>query len=464
MIFSNDFRITEATDYAGLIFKNQLGAEILNMNEDGDLKVSNGLSAQSLEISGDTTITGNTSVTGNMTLNNISPDTSLTISLGTDQGDDLIIGNDNTLVVEGDTEHVGIGTSSPAAKLDVVSKDGTNATGLIVNQQDLDQITMQLASSTNTTATMFDLSTNNVSGNMINLDWDIATQAQRNIIGTNLDFTNLTPTNNSSNYLYGIHLNDPATNNDSNSYAIYVEGTSWDKGLVSDSPIQTNSSFILQDSNSQTNTISIKAPTLASSYILTLPTTAGIAGQYLTTDGEGNLTWTSPSNANAPLNPETVTDTASSSVNFTSLNGNKYYEYNLSVNIKNTSGEAAYLALLVNGDGTPTNYYIQYEDINGNTVNTGNNNNNYLVNLDDGQTYYAKITITKDISNYVRGILQGVKGVGASAHNLNQTITTANTVSDITSIGIKSVKTSDPATTIPAIAVGSEFVLTGQAK
>ena len=296
VVFNNDFRITEATDYAGLIFKNQLGYEILNMNEQGDLNVSNNLSAQNLAILGNTTITGNTSVTGNMTLNNISPDTSLTISLGIDQGDDLVIGNDNTLVVEGDTQYIGVGTSTPTAKLDVTAKDGTNATGLIVNQQDMDQITMQLASSTNATATMFDLATNNTSGNLINLDWDTSTQASGNIIGTNLDFTNLTPTNNSSNYLYGIHLNDPATNNDSNAYAIYIEGTSWDKGLVSDSPIQTNSSFVLQDSTSQTNTISIKAPILASSYTLTLPATVGASGQYLTSDGEGNLTWENPAN------------------------------------------------------------------------------------------------------------------------------------------------------------------------
>jgi len=63
MIFSNDFRITEATDYAGLIFKNQLGTEILNMNENGDLDVANDILVQDLQVAGNTTIAGELTVT-----------------------------------------------------------------------------------------------------------------------------------------------------------------------------------------------------------------------------------------------------------------------------------------------------------------------------------------------------------------------------------------------------------------
>ncbi len=46
---------------------------------------------------------------------------------------------------------------------------------------------------------------------------------------------------------------------------------------------------------SPTNTISIQAPVLGSSYTLTFPATAGTSGYMLTTDGAGVLSWTNPS-------------------------------------------------------------------------------------------------------------------------------------------------------------------------
>jgi hypothetical protein len=57
-----------------------------------------------------------------------SDNTNITINLGTDSGDDLIIGNNNTLVVEGDNDRVGIGTNAPSTKLDIL---GNNAAGYI---------------------------------------------------------------------------------------------------------------------------------------------------------------------------------------------------------------------------------------------------------------------------------------------------------------------------------------------
>ncbi len=135
----------------------------------------------------------------------------------------------------------------------------------------------------------------------------------------------------------------------------------------------------------------------------------------------------------------------------------------MSINLKNNLPESAKYALIINGDETPTDYHIQYEDINGSLTNTGNNNDNNILSLDAGQTGFVKLTISKDINSYIRAILQGSKGTGADIHNLNQTITTTNTVSDITSIGIKSLKSSDNSS-IPAMSVGSEFVLTGSIK
>jgi hypothetical protein len=64
-------------------------------------------------------------------------DTSITLNLGSDAGDDFIVKNNTTFIVEGDTSNVGIGTSTPRYALDVVSNnasytatiENTNSTG-----------------------------------------------------------------------------------------------------------------------------------------------------------------------------------------------------------------------------------------------------------------------------------------------------------------------------------------------
>lgn len=58
---------------------------------------------------------------GDIALDTISSDagTTVAVSLGTDAGDDFIVGNNNALVVEGDNDRVGIGTTTPGEKLDV---------------------------------------------------------------------------------------------------------------------------------------------------------------------------------------------------------------------------------------------------------------------------------------------------------------------------------------------------------
>ena len=45
------------------------------------------------------------------------------------------------------------------------------------------------------------------------------------------------------------------------------------------------------------NTLNLKAPVMSSSFILTLPATAGTVGQVLQTDGSGNLSWITPSSS-----------------------------------------------------------------------------------------------------------------------------------------------------------------------
>ena len=64
---------------------------------------------------------GNITNVGDISLDSISSDagTSVTVTLGTDAGDDFIVGNNNAFVVEGDNDRVGIGTTSPDKLLEV---------------------------------------------------------------------------------------------------------------------------------------------------------------------------------------------------------------------------------------------------------------------------------------------------------------------------------------------------------
>jgi len=69
---------------------------------------------------------GNITNVGNIALDTISSDagTTVSVTLGTDAGDDFIVGNNSALVVEGDNDKVGVGTDTPAYPLTV---KGANA-------------------------------------------------------------------------------------------------------------------------------------------------------------------------------------------------------------------------------------------------------------------------------------------------------------------------------------------------
>ena len=61
---------------------------------------------------------------GNIALDSISSDagTTVTVTLGTDAGDDFLVGNNNAFTVTGDNDRVGIGTADPTVALDVGSE------------------------------------------------------------------------------------------------------------------------------------------------------------------------------------------------------------------------------------------------------------------------------------------------------------------------------------------------------
>lgn len=65
-----------------------------------------------------------------------------------------------------------------------------------------------------------------------------------------------------------------------------------------------------EPSTSGSNFAAIKAPALAADYTLTLPVDDGTSGQYLTTDGSGGLSWTSPTAAYGEFTYNNETGTA----------------------------------------------------------------------------------------------------------------------------------------------------------
>mgnify|MGYP003111489617 CR=1 FL=1 len=97
------------------------GEKKLTFDESNGLNVNN-----KLTVTGDSSLASTSfndnSITnvGDISLDTISSDTgtSIAVRLGTDEGNDFIVDTD-TLVVEGDNNRVGIGTTSPASTLDV---------------------------------------------------------------------------------------------------------------------------------------------------------------------------------------------------------------------------------------------------------------------------------------------------------------------------------------------------------
>src|SRR3989339_791393 len=144
----------------------------------------------------------------------------------------------NTFVIDAFNDRVGIGTNTPATKLEVEIGSTGAVTGLFVDQQDLDQIGLQVSNAANATASLLDLDVNSVSGDIVNLDWGAARTQTGALIGTDLDFTNLTT--DGTNYLYGLHINDPVSNTASTQYGVYVEGANWDYGIYSASDVYSS--------------------------------------------------------------------------------------------------------------------------------------------------------------------------------------------------------------------------------
>ncbi|MBN1331604.1 hypothetical protein JW978_01825 [Candidatus Dojkabacteria bacterium] len=126
--------------------------------------------------------------------------------------------------------NVGIGTTNPGAKLEVEIGSTDAVTGLLIDQQDLDQIGLQIVQAANATANALDISSLQVSGNVLDINWSAPEVQEAAIKGISLDFDNLTDDNTSD--LFGIYVNDFSSGGAGGTqYGIYIAGTNWDYGL-----------------------------------------------------------------------------------------------------------------------------------------------------------------------------------------------------------------------------------------
>ena len=106
-----------------LILSNDDGSAKVEVNEDGTIVLTGSTTLPATSF-GD----NNISNVGDIAVDTISSDagTSVGVTLGTDSGDDFNVGS-GKLVVEGDTGHIGVGTSDPDVKVHIAGTDATTA-------------------------------------------------------------------------------------------------------------------------------------------------------------------------------------------------------------------------------------------------------------------------------------------------------------------------------------------------
>ena len=93
---------------------------------------------------------------GSIALDEITSDsaTSVTVTLGTDAGDDFIVGPSNKMVVEGDTGKVGVGTATPRRAVDVL--DASNPQLRLSRADDSNYADLEVSANNNLIASQVD--------------------------------------------------------------------------------------------------------------------------------------------------------------------------------------------------------------------------------------------------------------------------------------------------------------------
>ena len=186
--------------------------------------------------------------------------------------------------------NVGIGTTSPGAKLDV--KDTIRLSGSTSGY-------VGLKAATNAGSTTFTLPSADGAANQVlktdgsgNLGWMTASSGAVTAVGS---FSGTSTANglSVSGSSLSLHAADGTNPGAVSTSAQTFAGA---KTFTSDVTVDNQRSLQLREvSASGTEYVGLRAPSaLGSSYTLTLPTADGSANQVLKTDGAGNLSWVSP--------------------------------------------------------------------------------------------------------------------------------------------------------------------------
>jgi len=237
---------------------------------------------------------------GDISLGTISSDagTSISVLLGTDAGDDFIVGNNNALVVTGDNDRVGIGTNNPGFKLHVsgssIRVDNTSAAGIYANRTS--GKILGLVGGGGGCNFRYDSSGN----------FSIQTQSRTNLeLANGLGLTTVLLSN-SSGHVILTNLANPTINarftikGYSNEVQQIIQAnstqtanlTEWqdDLGEIGIAISGDTKELQFYDTGAS-NYVGFKAPALTANQIWTLPTADGADGQLLSTDGAGVMAW-----------------------------------------------------------------------------------------------------------------------------------------------------------------------------
>lgn len=146
--------------------------------------------------------------------------------------------------------------------------------------------------------------------------------------------------------------------------------------------------LLLEDPGIGSNTITVKSPTLASSWGMTLPTTAGLLNQVLSTDGSGITSWQSTSTllSSNVFYTSSSTTTTTTNGTYTLLNGM----------IVNSLPSGDYLVffngLTRNASSSNMNYFIANDGVSDFPISERSIKNSG--NADDMGTVSTKVSIT----------------------------------------------------------------------
>ncbi|MBI4713839.1 hypothetical protein HY771_01490, partial [Candidatus Uhrbacteria bacterium] len=134
---------------------------------------------------------------------------------------------------------ISIATQATSADVIAIGNTHTSTTLSLVGGNDWNMSAagvLTIAPAGTGTFVDFALETEWTSGDLINADFAGATSGTGSMIGLDLDFTNFTPSG--AQDTYGVHVNDADTNPSANQYGVFIQGSNWDYGLLSEDLVQ----------------------------------------------------------------------------------------------------------------------------------------------------------------------------------------------------------------------------------